>query len=102
MIDLPRQKDQRQQPDGNDYFFVKDWSFAHKKLAGPGFVMVGDAACFVDPILSGGVDFAVRGAANASLAVLTALRDAKRTPARRRQARAKETSHSGTRTRRTH
>ncbi|MFO0570920.1 MAG: NAD(P)/FAD-dependent oxidoreductase [Polyangiaceae bacterium] len=65
-----------QQPDGNDYFFVKDWSFAHKKLAGPGFVMVGDAACFVDPILSGGVDFAVRGAANASLAVLTALRDA--------------------------
>lgn len=63
------------QADGNDYFFAKDWSFAHKKLTGEGFIMVGDAACFVDPILSGGVDFAVRGAASAALAVLTALRD---------------------------
>jgi len=60
--------------DGTEYHFVKDWSFAHKRLAGDGFILVGDAACFVDPILSGGVDFAVRGAANAALALLTALR----------------------------
>ena len=33
-------------------------------------MMVGDAACFTDPILSGGVDFAIRGACNASIALL--------------------------------
>ena len=32
--------------------------------------MVGDAACFTDPILSGGVDFAIRGACNAAIALL--------------------------------
>jgi clorobiocin biosynthesis protein Clo-hal len=38
-------------------------------------MLVGDAACFVDPILSGGVDFAVRGACNGALAILTTLRE---------------------------
>ena len=32
--------------------------------------MVGDAACFTDPVLSGGVDFAIRGGCNAALAIL--------------------------------
>ncbi len=36
--------------------------------------MVGDAACFTDPILSGGVDFAIRGACNAAVAILRASR----------------------------
>lgn len=54
----------------NGLFFARDWSFSHKEVAGDGWVMVGDAACFVDPILSGGVDFAVRGGANAALALL--------------------------------
>lgn len=67
--------EQVQASDGTEFHFVKDWSFAHKKLAGDGFILVGDAACFVDPILSGGVDFAVRGGANAALALLTALRE---------------------------
>jgi flavin-dependent dehydrogenase len=61
--------------DGERLRFAKDWSFAHRKMAGPGYLLVGDAACFVDPILSGGVDFAIRGACNASLAILTSLRD---------------------------
>ena len=48
----------------------RDWSFTHKRFVGPGWMLVGDAACFVDPILSGGVDFAIRGAFSAALAVL--------------------------------
>lgn len=50
--------------------FSRDWSFTHRRFAGPGWFLVGDAACFVDPILSGGVDFAVRGGCAAALAVL--------------------------------
>lgn len=61
--------------DENRLRFAKDWSFAHSRMAGPGWLLVGDAACFVDPILSGGVDFAIRGACNAALAILTSLRD---------------------------
>ena len=49
---------------------ARDWSHTHRKLAGPGWLLLGDAACFIDPILSGGVDFAVRGAADAALALL--------------------------------
>ena len=37
--------------------------------------MIGDAACFVDPILSGGIDFAIRGGANAAMAALQSLAD---------------------------
>jgi FAD-dependent halogenase len=50
--------------------FSRDWSFTHKRFAGPGWFLVGDAACFVDPVLSGGVDFAVRGGCAAALAIL--------------------------------
>jgi halogenation protein CepH len=49
---------------------ARDWSFTHRKLAGPGWLLAGDAACFIDPILSGGVDFAVRGGADAALCIL--------------------------------
>ena len=52
--------------------FSRDWSFSHRRTSGPNWLLAGDAACFVDPILSGGVDFAIRGAANAALAVLDA------------------------------
>jgi halogenation protein CepH len=51
--------------------FSRDWSFTHKRFAGAGWYLVGDAACFVDPILSGGVDFAVRGGFAAALSVLS-------------------------------
>jgi len=50
--------------------YARDWSFTHSRLAGPGWLLLGDAACFIDPILSGGVDFAVRGAADAALALM--------------------------------
>ena len=53
--------------------YARDWSYQCKNFVGENFVLVGDAACFVDPILSGGVDFAVRSGANAALAILETL-----------------------------
>lgn len=41
---------------------VRDWSYATKRMAGPGFVLIGDAACFVDPLFSTGVHLAVSAA----------------------------------------
>jgi flavin-dependent dehydrogenase len=53
--------------------FARDWSYRCRRLWGAGWTLVGDAACFVDPVLSGGVDFAIRGALNAAVALLTIL-----------------------------
>ncbi len=53
-----------------DLRFARDWSFTHTRFAGQGWALVGDAAAFVDPILSGGVDFAVRGGCSLALALL--------------------------------
>lgn len=50
-------------------YFARDWSFTHRRFAGPGWMLLGDAACFVDPILSGGVDAAVRSGCAAGTAV---------------------------------
>ena len=38
---------------------VKDWSYTSEKMAGDGWVMVGDAACFIDPLFSSGVHLAM-------------------------------------------
>jgi flavin-dependent halogenase len=51
-----------------------DWSYVCDSFKGPGYLMVGDAACFVDPILSTGVDLAMEGAFKAALAINTALK----------------------------
>jgi clorobiocin biosynthesis protein Clo-hal len=42
--------DQRQ-----DVCAIQDWSYNSKRMAGPGWALCGDAAGFVDPILSSGV-----------------------------------------------
>lgn len=39
----------------SDVCAVRDWSYDSARLAGPGWALVGDAAGFVDPILSSGV-----------------------------------------------
>ncbi|MCB9682199.1 MAG: tryptophan 7-halogenase [Alphaproteobacteria bacterium] len=52
---------------------VRDWSYVLERVAGPGWMAVGDAAGFVDPILSGGTEFAVRGACSAALHVARGL-----------------------------
>lgn len=49
---------------------ARDWSYTQRRLVGANWLLAGDAAGFVDPVLSGGVDFAVRGGANAALAAL--------------------------------
>jgi len=52
---------------------ISDWSHISDKLAGPGYFMVGDAAAFVDPILSSGVHLAVTFGINCGRAVNTLL-----------------------------
>jgi flavin-dependent halogenase len=46
------------------YRTIKDWSYTNERFHGPGWVSVGDAAAFVDPLLSTGVTLAMRGARN--------------------------------------
>jgi len=41
---------------------IRDWSYTSRRFHGPGWVLVGDAAAFIDPLLSTGVTLAMRGA----------------------------------------
>ena len=50
---------------------VRDWSYRATQFAGDGFCLVGDAACFVDPLFSTGVHLAVTGAFFAAAYVTT-------------------------------
>ena len=52
-----------------------DWSYICRRFQGPGYLLVGDAACFIDPILSSGVHLAMDGAVKAALAINTFLGD---------------------------
>ena len=52
---------------------VRDWSYCARSMVGDGFVLVGDAACFIDPLFSTGVHLAVSGAHLAAAYVTTAL-----------------------------
>jgi len=51
---------------------TRDWSYGVTARCGPGWTVLGDAGGFVDPILAGGVDFAIRDACNAAIAWLEA------------------------------
>jgi FAD-dependent halogenase len=48
---------------------IRDWSYRSRELCGAGFALLGDAAAFVDPILSTGVFLAI----NAGVALATVL-----------------------------
>ncbi|MCY3819278.1 MAG: tryptophan 7-halogenase [Gammaproteobacteria bacterium] len=52
---------------------VRDWSYCAKSMVGDDFALVGDAACFIDPLFSTGVHLAVSGAHLAAAYVTTAL-----------------------------
>lgn len=54
---------------------VKDWSYTSERLVGDGYILVGDAACFVDPLFSSGVHLALMSGVLAAAYVSTALRD---------------------------
>ena len=53
----------------------RDWSYSSSAFAGEGYVLVGDAACFVDPLFSSGVHLALGSAALAATYVASALND---------------------------
>ncbi len=54
---------------------IRDWSYTSKKVAGPGYVLCGDAACFIDPLFSTGVHLALSSGLMAAAYVTTALRN---------------------------
>ncbi len=63
---------------------VKDWSYTSSKMAGDGWLLVGDAACFVDPLFSSGVHLAMMSAVMGAAYIDAAGRDASlRAPAAR-------------------
>ena len=56
-------------------FVAKDWSYVSGRLVGDGYILVGDAACFVDPLFSSGVHLALMSGVLAAAYVTTALKD---------------------------
>ena len=54
---------------------VRDWSYSATAFSGPGWVALGDAACFVDPLFSTGVHLAVTAGHIGAAYVVTALTD---------------------------
>jgi halogenation protein CepH len=53
----------------------KDYSYHHTKFWRPGMVLVGDAACFVDPVFSSGVHLATYGGLLAARSINSVLAD---------------------------
>ena len=53
---------------------IRDWSYTSQRLVGDGYILVGDAACFIDPLFSSGVHLALSSAVLASAYVSSALR----------------------------
>lgn len=56
-------------------FIVKDWSYVSDQVVGAGYVLVGDAACFVDPLFSSGIHLACMAGVLAAAYVTTVLHD---------------------------
>ena len=54
---------------------VRDWSYTSSAIAGDGFVLVGDAACFIDPLFSSGVHLALNSGRLAAAYVRSSLHD---------------------------
>lgn len=54
---------------------LRDWSYEFENFYGNGYLAVGDAACFIDPLFSTGVHLALLAGYMASLVVNTMLED---------------------------
>ncbi len=54
---------------------VKDWSYTSSQTVGDGWILVGDAACFVDPLFSSGVHLAMMAAVMAAAYVAASRKD---------------------------
>jgi halogenation protein CepH len=51
----------------------KDYSYTNTRFCGPGVVLVGDAACFIDPVFSSGVHLATYSGVLAARSINTSL-----------------------------
>lgn len=56
-----------------EYRVRRDWSYCNTRFTAPGVVLVGDAACFVDPVFSTGVHLATYSALLAARSINTCL-----------------------------
>ena len=56
--------------EGRTVHHVRDWSYMNQHICGENWLAIGDAAAFIDPILSGGVDFAIRSALKGAMALI--------------------------------
>jgi flavin-dependent dehydrogenase len=57
---------------------LSDFSYTCRPFAGPGYFLVGDAGCFLDPIFSTGVTLAMMGGKRAGELAAEVLRDVKK------------------------
>ncbi|MDX1343700.1 MAG: NAD(P)/FAD-dependent oxidoreductase [Reinekea sp.] len=57
----------------SDYHSHKDWSYSCSQFQGPGYLMVGDAAGFVDPLFSTGVFLAMNSGSLAAKTIIAAM-----------------------------
>jgi flavin-dependent dehydrogenase len=64
---------------------IRDWSYVSDRVVGPGFILCGDAACFIDPLFSTGVHLALSSGLMAAAYVATALADGELTAAAGRE-----------------
>ena len=63
---------------GNEVRVTGNYSYDATQMGGPGWVLVGDAFAFLDPVFSSGVYLAMSGAEQAAAVVDQALREPKR------------------------
>lgn len=54
---------------------IRDWSYLSEDVVGDGFILVGDAACFIDPLFSSGVHLAMSAGIMAAAYISTVFRD---------------------------
>ncbi len=56
----------------SEYFFAGDYTYRHLRNAGPRWLLIGDAAGFIDPIFSSGVMLALKSGVLAAQAAIAA------------------------------
>ncbi|XXY55118.1 NAD(P)/FAD-dependent oxidoreductase [Sorangium sp. So ce269] len=59
----------------DDMYTVRDWAYTCDETAGPGYYLAGDAAAFLDPLLSTGVSLAMLAGYSASVCIHSTLLD---------------------------
>ena len=90
----------RQRLEGGTTIFDKvkieaDYCYHTETLAGPGYFVIGDAGCFVDPLFSGGFYFGAVGAYTAATAISDVLSGGDEETARRTFSNFMKTAYDG-------